>query len=121
MEEKYPHWWIYNADVPSYCWRIQYQGNTFYEVNVAEAVTERRGQLFPGYTGTKLDCGSFCNITWHQKTRSKVTGLYGCCTRETKETIVNPDSCSKLYKGRVITVGETTDFITTREVFEKKP
>lgn len=121
MEEKFPNWWIYNADAPKYCWRVQYQGNTYYEVNLAQAVIERRGQLFPGYTGTKLDCSSFCNITWHEKTRSKITGLYGCCTKSITETLFNPDSCSRLFTGRVVTVRETADSITTREVIEKKP
>lgn len=121
MEEKYPNWWIYNADEPKYCWREQYPNGTFYGINLAEAVVQRRAQLIPGYTASKIDCGSFCNLTWHERTKSKTTGQYGCCIKVIKEALFNPDSCSKLFTGRVITVSETADSITTREVFEKKP
>ena len=118
-EEKYPNYWFYRAGTATNCYRVQYNGNTYYIRNMSEDIAQRHSREFPAYQYTKIDCSSFCNITWHRKTRSKVTGQYGCCIRQTKESLFNPDSCSKLFVGRVFTVSETADSITTIEVFQK--
>jgi hypothetical protein len=120
-EEKYPNYWFYRAGTATNCYRVQYGGSTYYVTNMAEEIAQKHSQAQPAYQYTKIDCSSFCNIEWHEKTRSKTTGLYGCCTRSINETLFNPDSCSKLFTGRVVIIRETADSITTREVIAKKP
>lgn len=120
MQDRFPNWWIYNADAPKYCWREQYPSGTGYTPNLAEAVIERRSQIIPGYTASKVDCSNFCNLEWREYHKSKITGSFGP-TYAFRETLVNSDTCAKLFTGRVITIRETTDSLITRELIGRKP
>jgi hypothetical protein len=83
-------------------------------------MTKRLIEYNGGYQFAKVDCESFCYCEWHEKRKSKITGLFGL-TGAFGEIILSKDSCSKLFVGRVITIRETADSLITREVVEKHP
>jgi hypothetical protein len=119
-EERYPNYWFYRAGTATNCYRVQFGASTYYVTNMAEEIAQKHMQVQPAYQFTKIDCSSFCNLEWYEKHKSKVTGNYGP-TLVFNETLLNADSCSKLFIGRVVIIRETSDSLITREVIEKKP
>ena len=114
-EAEFPNYWFYNASEDKYCWQVIYQGNTYYTKNVPESMAARMWTT--GYVYSKVDCNSFCLWEYHEKRRSKSTGLYAE-TRLRQETFFQ-DSCNKLFVGRIITINETADTLYTREFVKK--
>jgi len=119
-EDRYPNYWFYRAGTATNCYKVLFGSNTYYVTNMAEEVVQKITETTPAYQYIKMDCGSFCNITWLEKRKSKITGQYAPI-HELFETLINPDSCSRLSVGRVIILSETSDSLITKEVKEKKP
>ncbi len=114
-EAEYPQYWFYNASEDKYCWKLIYQGNTYYTKNVPESMAEKMEAN--GFSFSKVDCNSFCRWEYHDKRKSKSTGLFGQTTlgQETYFT----DSCNTIFVDRVIVLNETTDTIYTRQFVKK--
>ena len=119
-EEAFPQYWFYRSKEKRYCWHVLLGVNDFYIWDVPESMTERLKDYNGAYQFTKVDCGSFCFCEWHEKHKSKITGQFGP-TLGFGETLLSRDSCSKLFKGRIITIRETADSLITRELVEKYP
>ena len=118
-EAQFPQYWFYNSKEKKYCWRVvDANGTTFYLRQVPISMTEKM-KPFGGLNFYALDCNSFCIWTYHDKTRSKATGLYGP-TRGRSEVYFG-DTCRTLYVGRTIVLHETADSIYTREFKENVP
>ena len=119
-EEAYPQYWFYRSGEKKYCWRVQIGINNYYTWDVPEPMVDKYKEYNGAYNFTKVDCGSFCFCEWYEKRKSKITGQFGP-TLPITETILLPDSCSKLSVGRIITIRETADSLITRELVEKHP
>ena len=116
-EAAWPQYWFYNSTETKYCWRAQQGANpVFYAGNIPQSMADKMWASY-GYTYVKVDCNSFCNWQILEKHKSKITGLYKP-TLLYYETLF-PDSCSKLFVGKIVTYRETTDSLITRE-FSKK-
>jgi len=119
-EEAFPQYWFYKSGEKKYCWHVQIGINDYYTWDVPESMVKKYSEYNGAYHFTKVDCDAFCFCEWHEKRKSKITGLYSP-TRFISETILSTDSCSKLFVGRVITISETADSLITRELVEKHP
>lgn len=119
-EAAYPQYWFYQSGERKYCWYVQFGNNKFYTWDVPESMAKKQIEYNGAYQFTKVDCGSFCFCEWHEKHKSKTTGQFGPTLLVT-ETILLPDSCSKLSVGRIVTIRETADSLITRELVEKHP
>ena len=119
-EAAYPQYWFYKQGEKKFCWNVQLTGRTSYAWGIPASMAERYMQENGAYRFSKVDCSSFCTLEWHEKHKSKRTGLFGP-TRLITETIQSADSCGKLSVGRVVVVSETTDSLITRELTKKFP
>ena len=91
-EAAWPQYWFYNSTETKYWWKAQQGANpVFYAGNIPQSMADKH--------------------------KSKITGLYKP-TLLYYETLF-PDSCSKLFVGKIVTYRETTDSLITRE-FSKK-
>jgi hypothetical protein len=119
VQAEYPQYWFYKKNEPKFCWQVQIQqGRISYSRHIPVSMKEKM-KTYYGYNFTKVDCASFCIWKWHEKRKSKITGLFGPTGVNTE--IYKKDSCSTLYIGRKVTVKETTDSIYYREFIEKRP
>lgn len=117
-EAAYPQYWFYKSDEPKYCWKVEFNGQTFYARNIPQSMANRMVQQNRAYRFTRFDCNSYCSVRWAQKHKSKITGQFGP-TYSIVENIYSSDSCGRLSVGRVIVYRETTDSLITRELLEK--
>jgi hypothetical protein len=119
-EVAYPSFWFYRIGEKKYCWQVQFGTNSYRTWDVPESMVKKTMEYNGAYHFTKIDCNSFCFCEWHEKHKSKITGLYDP-TKLITETLLSADSCSKLSVGRVVTVRETADSLITRELTKKHP
>jgi hypothetical protein len=116
-EATWPQYWFYNAGEAKYCWRVQpATGPVLYATDIPQSMANKMGSSY-GYSFTKVDCRSFCKWQIIEKRKSKMTGLY-TPTRTFFETLF-PDTCSKLFVGKIVTYQETIDSLVTREFYKK--
>lgn len=114
-------WMYYKKGAPKYCWKVVFNGtSTHYESGIPEEIAQKYMQTNGAYQYSKVDCGSFCNVSWLEKKQSKITGLYSP-NQIITESFGSSDTCSKLFVGRVIVYRETTDSLITRELQTKRP
>lgn len=116
-EAAYPQFWFYDVKEPKYCWRIQSPTYTSYARDITQSMAERTTKQF-GLQFSRVDCNTFCKLTWEEKHKSKITNQSGP-VRIIPVTLVSADSCSKLNVGRVEVVRETADSLITRELVKK--
>jgi hypothetical protein len=119
-EAAYPQFWFYKAGEEKFCWKVQIGSRESYGWGVPTSMAEKYMQENGAFQFTKIDCGSFCALEWHEKHKSKITSQFGP-TYLITETILSADSCSKLGVGKVVVVRQTADSLITREVVKKFP
>lgn len=121
-EERYPNCWFYRAGETKYCWKATKSGDPAYPKYVWGIPESMKTNMenSHGYTLTKFECNGFCNLGWAEKHRSKATGQI-IFYRGYNEVLLSADSCSKLYKGRIINIWETTDSLAYLELVNRYP
>ena len=121
-EDKFPQLWFYRYGETKNCYKVTRTNDPNYVYYWWGIPGSLKGKMEQAHavTLTQIYCSSFCFLRWHKKTKSKITGLFSP-TRLYTETLVNADSCSKLYIGRTVTLWETADSISYLELFEKYP
>jgi hypothetical protein len=119
-EAAYPEFWFYKAGEEKFCWKVQIGSRESYGWGVPKSMAEKYMQENGAFQFTKIDCGSFCALEWHEKHKSKITNQFGP-TYIITENILSADSCSKLAVGKVVVVRETADSLITREVVKRFP
>jgi hypothetical protein len=119
-EAAYPQYWFYRQKENKYCWQIQNGTNTSHAYDIPESIADKYMSVNNTLQFTKVDCGSFCICKWLEKRKSKITGEF-TPARVIIETFLSPDTCSKLFIGRLIVVKETADSFITRELTDKHP
>jgi hypothetical protein len=121
-EEKYPGYWFYRSGETKYCWKATKSGDPAYPKYVWGIPESMKTNMenAHGYALTKFDCNGFCNLGWAEKHKSKVTGQI-IFYRGYNEVLLNADSCSKLFQGRVINLWETADSVAFLELVNRFP
>jgi len=121
-EEKYPGYWFYPAGETKYCWRVTKASDPNF-VQYWWGIPESMKGNMEGAHGvilTKFDCNGFCNLGWAEKHKSKTTGQI-IFFNSYNEVLLNADSCSKLYQGRIINLWETADSVAFLELVNRHP
>lgn len=121
-EAQYPIYWFYRYGESKNCYKVTKANDPSYinywwgiPGSMKSNMEQARGVIL-----TKIECTSFCTLGWNEKHKSKSTGLivnvnaYG-------ETLLNADSCSKLYLGRIINLWETADSIAYLQLVNRFP
>jgi hypothetical protein len=116
----HPNYWFYREGEKEYCWKVETGTSVYYTYEMPESIAKEYTALYSSYRFTKVDCNSFCRCEWHEKHKSKVTGLFGEVKLIT-ETLLSADTCSKLSVGKIVVVRETSDSLITRELRKKVP
>jgi hypothetical protein len=123
-EEHYPQYkgWFYRAGETKNCYKVTKTNDPNY-INYWWGIPgSMKGNMEQAYSVilTWIDCASFCRLIWNERHKSKTTGsIVGI--NAYSETLLNADSCSKLYKGRIINLWETADSIAYLELVDRYP
>jgi hypothetical protein len=123
-EEKYPQYkgWFYRAGETKNCYKATKTSDPNYVEywwGIPESMKGNMEQAY-GVILTKIDCSSFCKLVWNERHKSKTTSLF-VTVNAYSELLLNADSCSKLYKGRIINLWETADSIAYLELVDRYP